>query len=112
MIIVCQICKNEIAEADDLSYPLRGGMFRPHRTGFPPPFFDVEWEWIKCRYCKKRPFLERNQVLTTEGIVYLDETTDESLVCHKCGKQYVKNRYGLPWFRKHVEECDGNPTTE
>jgi DNA-directed RNA polymerase subunit RPC12/RpoP len=110
MIVVCQICNQEIARtADNLDLPLTGDMFVAHRTGFPPPFFPVEWEWIRCRYCGKRPFLKKYEFLTTDGIYRIDETTEDGqfVICQACGKQYKNSRDGLIWYEKHIEGCNG-----
>ena len=103
MIIVCQICLSEIAEADDLYLPLRGDMFKAHVGGFPDPFFPVGWKDMKCRYCGYRPFLKDDEVLTTDGIVKVVGR----LVC-ECGKTYDDTQNGRTWFKKHKETCDVN----
>jgi hypothetical protein len=70
MIVICQICRTDIAETEPekLALPLTGNMFSPHRTGFPKPFMAFDWVDLRCRYCNKRPFLKEDEIYTHEGI--------------------------------------------
>jgi len=69
--IICEICEEHIATAKkkDLSVPLTGHMFGP-----PLPdrmvhslLADVEWEYIRCPMCNKRPFIRDDEVMTPYG---------------------------------------------
>ena len=69
--IICEICDKHIATAKkkDLSVPLTGHMFGP-----PLPdrmvhslLADVEWEYIRCPMCNKRPFIRDDEVMTPYG---------------------------------------------
>ena len=107
MRVICQICLNEIADTtpEELRLPIKGGMFHSHRTGFPPPFLspDLEWQHMKCRYCKARPFLKPDEILSTDGLYQISaeivdrmpaleemqRVTDEFLKNHPYPKQEV-----------------------
>ena len=74
--IICQICKEHIANADTdaLALPLKGEMFESKDPvhGFPPPFEDgAEWEYMECPWGPHRPFIEPNKVLTDQGLIIL-----------------------------------------
>jgi len=137
MIVVCQICKMEIAETstDELSVPITGSMFHPHRAGFPEPFpGGPDWMYMRCRYCRTRPFLRDDEVLTTDGLIDVNEEkrkdpallinvlepitgdggseirlplspTDDFIYCDKCKKQYHNTPKGLHWYNKHIKAC-------
>jgi hypothetical protein len=73
--ITCQICKEFIGEADPeiLVLPINGTMFHSPDPfhGFPPPFAQseyVRWEEMRCPYCRQRPFLSPEEVMTTDGL--------------------------------------------
>lgn len=83
MIVICQICRTDIAETspERLGLPLIGNMFWPHRTGFPPPFLANDWEDLKCRYCGKRPFIDRDKIYTHEGMYLVaDKCLEKDLI--------------------------------
>lgn len=64
--IQCEICTHHVANADTarLALPIRGAMFDPPGPGYPPPFVDdVDWIWMRCPMCAKRPFLEEGRFL-------------------------------------------------
>lgn len=123
MRVICQICLNEIADTtpEELRLPIKGGMFHSHRTGFPEPFLspDLEWEHMKCRYCKARPFLKPDEILTTDGLYQIsEEVVDRMPVmdvaeieivnpeqCPTCDKTLsdFKNKAG---FLNHVRFCE------
>jgi len=57
-----------------LRVPITGAMFHPHRAGFPEPFpGGPDWMYIRCRYCRTRPFLRDDEVLTTDGLVNIND---------------------------------------
>ena len=128
MIVVCEICRNEIAETTEaeLSLPIKGSMFHAHRAGFPPPFLhdDLEWENMRCRYCGTRPFLKHDGFMTTEGYYPVIAKPNKDVetvfkvveqmpvrdidpsVCPKCGKAEsgFKSKAG---FLSHKRSCKG-----
>lgn len=127
MIVICQICRNDIAETspEELALPIKGSMFHSHRTGFPDPFLspDLEWEHMKCRYCRQRPFLKPDEILTTDGLYQISAEVVEQMpvndiamvddvvginpiyACHHCGKaaSEFKNKAG---FLNHIRFCE------
>jgi len=129
MIVKCQICGLEIAQTslEELSVPISGKMFHPHRAGFPEPFVGgPDWMYIRCRYCRARPFLRDDEVLTRDGIYKIglsgnlpddvkesltagpDENPDNGEIrCGICGKRYTNNPKGRGWYNKHIEACNG-----
>jgi len=78
--LVCEICKEVIGqfEPDEVTIPIDATMFKsklPER-GLPAPFpGSIDWRWMKCPHCGKRPFIFDAEVdrdgpvrlLTTEG---------------------------------------------
>lgn len=75
-ILRCEICRADIGRFDPsrLALPLRADMFEAIGPGFPHPFrFDprfaasVSWEQASCPVCHKRPFLDRDSVMTPAG---------------------------------------------
>lgn len=114
MNVICEICQEKIAEAkaDDIRLPLKGSQFLSpdSRHGFPPPFDpEAEWEDMRCPYCRRRPFLRRDSILTSDGVLWIrteaepqavekmqqSETSEaEAIVCEECGKTF-KHRLAL-----------------
>lgn len=94
--VICQICAERIGsfDAKDLTIPLRGAMFGSSDIlhGFPPPFDpEAEWEDFRCPYCRTRPFIERDEVLTEDGTYKIAEPKEEAttgLFCSECGKEF------------------------
>ena len=76
--IRCQICGEPIALANPLHLhrPMIGAMFLspdPHH-GFDPPFEPgTEWLGMLCPYCRKRPFITEDEVLTDSGVYRVPE---------------------------------------
>jgi len=75
-ILRCQICGADIGRFDPakLALPLTADMFEPIGAGFPHPFrFDsrfaesLSWVNASCPVCRKRPFLERDVIMTPAG---------------------------------------------
>lgn len=90
MRIQCEICKEWIAEADEITFPLRGDMFKSPDPfhGIEAPFHpDSEWEHMRCPYGAHRPFVSPDRVTTDQGII---EAPEEVPVyrCKVCGKEY------------------------
>ena len=60
--LVCEICKEIIGkfEPDEVTIPIDATMFKsklPER-GLPAPFpGSIDWRWMKCPHCGKRPFI-------------------------------------------------------
>jgi len=73
-IFVCEICGEELGvfHPDEIYTPIKGFQFKSldtltpsHPRGYPAPFpLDLDWEDLQCLVCRKRPFLERNSILT------------------------------------------------
>lgn len=116
--IYCDICTTKIANAelDSLDFPLRGRMFLSpdvlHEA--PPPFDDptVDWEWMRCRMCRFRPFIFEDRIhckaedgtdfwhpltfsaraelkpdeIITEGMVEEPHINETMISCPRCGK--------------------------
>lgn len=130
VFIDCELCGARIASAilEDLSYPLRGGMFSsPDEWHDVPPPFDcsnIEWEWMRCRTCKHNPFPDEDRITCTteEGITFVHPLTASAAaelnpegvvveaiespapqpaayVCQRCGKTIP----GRHQFKKHLE---------
>jgi len=75
-ILRCEICKQDIGTFDpkDLKAPLHAAMFKPVGPGFPYPFrvdprltMLGEWDNLRCPYCKYRPFLDKDALMTPAG---------------------------------------------
>ena len=86
--IICEIYDEHIATAKkkDLSVPLTGHMFGP-----PLPdrmvhslLADVEWEYIRCPMCNKRPFIRDDEVMTPYGTYRIPIPETEKFMCECC----------------------------
>lgn len=80
VMVVCEICKHHIGftDPDKLHKPLTGDMFTSPRPGqFPDPFPPtVEWMWIRCPMCHKRPFQYNDRVMAVDSkVIYACQTT-------------------------------------
>jgi hypothetical protein len=102
--IRCQICNEPIAQANTLHLhrPMVGAMFLSPDPfhGFDPPFApNTDWLGMLCPYCRHRPFITEDEVLTDTGIYRVPGpmiTEDEVpplepesptwLECEVCGK--------------------------
>ena len=74
--IRCAICNEPLAQANPLYLhrPLLGAMFLSPDPfhGFEPPFTPTtEWLGMLCPYCRHRPFVNEEEVLTDTGIYRL-----------------------------------------
>ena len=78
-ILVCQTCKGQIGlfKPEDLAVPMVSGMFKSidEHHGFPPPFpvvpgrnVTMKWEFARCPFCGRRPFMQRDAVMTPNGL--------------------------------------------
>ena len=118
MIIYCQICKQPIARADKLSYPLTGEQFQSYDPahGYPAPFMaGAEWRYMKCPYCRFRPFTEddkvlidaaKNEFLVLDKRIQMVHTENTNiLACQYCGK-VCKSKTGL---MAHERVCNSRP---
>ena len=71
--LICEICDEAIASFDpaDMSLPIHGGMFRPKQPGYPMPWPDpahlLDWESMRCPYCRFRPIVDEARLLTPLG---------------------------------------------
>ena len=73
--VKCEICGFVLGtvDPDKLKKPLTGAMFGSISPGqFPAPFPPaVDWMWIRCPMCRKRPFQYDDRVMSANGkIVY------------------------------------------
>lgn len=91
--LICELCSERIAlfNPDRLSTPISGGMFLSpdSQHGIPEPFHQqLTWVNFKCPYCKNRPILQPDRVLTESGYFYLVEMESNPerlrIVCPKC----------------------------
>lgn len=84
--VICDICHAPlgVCDLDELRLPMTAGMFRGEVQGVdidPFPNYrdydqpkDIEWEHLRCRYCKKRPFILENRVQDEkENFYYITE---------------------------------------
>ena len=80
--LICEICRQTIGlfNPEELSLPLRGGMFssKDPAHGFPPPFhpssvYGSKDNPLLCPYCRKIPFLHPDKVLTPEGYIKVEK---------------------------------------
>ena len=76
--ILCEICSEHIAMADTdtLCKPMLGTMFTSPDPfhGVPAPFdLSATWVHMNCPWCRRRPFMEEDQVLTDRGRITLSE---------------------------------------
>ena len=83
MKIFCAICNEHISTADPLTLhrPLSGAMFASPDLwhGFAPPFDPgTEWLGMLCPYCRHRPFITEDEVLTEDGIYKVPEIPADS----------------------------------
>ncbi len=70
--LVCEICKTDLMSFDPerVHLPLRGSMFDTLRLGWPRPdgmHPDVDWEWMRCPMCRKRPIIEEHRLYVRDG---------------------------------------------
>ncbi len=71
--VKCEICGFVLGtvDPDKLKKPLTGAMFDSISPGqFPAPFPPtVDWMWIRCPMCRKRPFQFDDRVVSDAGKV-------------------------------------------
>ena len=68
---VCEICQEKLATFDRLTHPISGGQFMPLGPGYPPPWpATVDWEHMRCPFCRFRPLVDERRVLTDDGTYY------------------------------------------
>ena len=67
MNLVCEICKNEIAEIGELREPIQGSMFKGLAPHLPNPFHPMQpWVHMKCPYCYHRPMIREDRMLVRD----------------------------------------------
>lgn len=74
----CAICKGLIGKFDlvNIKSPIQGSMFEGLKSDtrlFNPV---VQWEHMYCPLCQKRPFITRDEMHTTGGIVTIQDAED------------------------------------
>ena len=68
--LACEICSHEVCTVDTdlLKLPLYGSMFGPPEDWMPNPFDpSVDWVWMRCPMCQKRPFIKEGHFTTAAG---------------------------------------------
>ena len=89
MKLICRVCKYEIATiSKDTRIPVKGAMFhsKDPKHGFPPPWSPVvEWQYMYCPLCKKRPFLDP----ADGGNIFIDTDEGRKIITPK-GVESVK----------------------
>jgi len=81
-IVKCGICHAEIGKFDtrDVKVPLISGYFKSkdEKHDFPAPFpaNDIIWEDMFCPWCHKRPFLERDEIVTDIGVFKVEAAAE------------------------------------
>ena len=71
--IQCEICLHKLATVETLALPLTGAMFSPPDPWMPPPFApELDWEWMRCPMCGKRPFILEGRFLLYDQAGFLD----------------------------------------
>ena len=79
--IQCEICLHKLATVEtgadhrynELALPLTGTMFAPPDPWMPPPFApELDWEWMRCPMCGKRPFTQEGRFLLYDQVGYVD----------------------------------------
>lgn len=92
MIVICDICRQPIAEAESISNPPEPTEFKSlmAENGVPDPFHpSLEWADFKCPYCRKRPFYSTDEVTIQDGQkIRTVQTGPQEFVCDECGKTY------------------------
>ena len=69
----CEICLHKLATVEELALPLTGAMFLPPDPWMPPPFApELDWEWMRCPMCGKRPFTAEGRFLLFDQGRYYD----------------------------------------
>jgi hypothetical protein len=79
VMVMCEICKHHVGfiDPDKFHKPLKGDMFTSPRPGqMPDPFPEtVDWMWIRCPMCHKRPFQYDDRVMSVDGkVIYACRT--------------------------------------
>ncbi len=91
MIVICDICRQPIAQAERISNPPQPGEFTsimPERE-VPDPFLpQQEWKDFLCPYCRKRPFFSPDEVTILDGAALKVYKTGQEYICDECGKSY------------------------
>ncbi len=67
----CEICPHEVATVDTekLKMPIAGHMFGPPEEWIQSPFHaDVDWQYMRCPMCRKRPFIVEGEFTTADGL--------------------------------------------
>ena len=67
-MVICEICKENIGKVDTrrLRLPLTGDQLKSvDQKHDMPPFFHplLDWETMRCPYCKTRPILEPDRLM-------------------------------------------------
>ena len=83
-VIVCDICGHTLGKTDpeEMYLPLLGKYFKSLdlKSGISAPFYDeTEWINMKCRQCKKRPFLEPDRIKSLDGQTIIIQKLREKL---------------------------------
>mgnify|MGYP001031849389 CR=1 FL=1 len=72
LVAICEICGHPLGvfDPDEIASPPDGTMFSsidPHHD-YPAPFASsLDWEWMRCPMCRKRPFKTMDSIKTPQG---------------------------------------------
>lgn len=92
MKVICQICKEIIAEIKDVNQikqPLVGSMFASpdEAHGIAPPFFpSFQWEDFRCPHGGHRPLIWPDKILTSEGILNVPKNGEKAFLTQNMGE--------------------------
>ena len=97
-VLVCEICREDLArfQVDDVYHPVNGGMFttlhpeREYPLPWPSPAELIDWEAMRCPFCRYRPMSQEKRLLTNEG--WLEFDTPEEMLTWKVAKGEVKKK--------------------
>ena len=119
MDVICPVCKHihhETTDKYDPSVPCRGDMIRlkePWKSygwamfgdgpsAIPPSIGErasINYSMMECPWCC-------NMRAPKGKLKLVEESQEDRLICHKCGKTYAKSDKGEVWYKKHIEACN------
>jgi hypothetical protein len=94
ILLKCEICPHEVATVDTekLKMPIRGSMFGAPEVWHISPFHaDVDWQYMRCPMCRKRPFIKEGEFTTADGRwmrVLKDGSIDLPVIDKPMGDQF------------------------
>jgi len=119
MLLKCEICFEIIGSFDPekINLPIRAELFQskdPARGEPPPPFAHqpgMEWEFLRCPICRKRPFLTEESVMTPKGIFSIREQRLNLGEPHHVSVTYTDEELDREWQERQINpeplwECE------